>query len=228
VPRLPLPVDSVNLHHHDVEPGQVRAHPLLHARSRLRHAGARQRKHRPREAAPRDGIPRETLISIRLIAHLLSQSSATARSQLGNTNSWPARSRTRGRSTATLPAPAVATPSFAADVASPTGLLRDLFQHQAKRFDAATRQNRSKLADTSSQALPTTPVSVRAEAIDVVLTLFMALRCFPFVESAPRAYRLKASNAAPPNFKIRRGNPSSYGNGLVCREPTTKAVLVLS
>jgi hypothetical protein len=35
----------------------------------------------------------ETLISIRFIAHLPSQSSATAQSQLGSTNSWPARSR---------------------------------------------------------------------------------------------------------------------------------------
>jgi hypothetical protein len=46
----------------------------------------------------------DTLISIRFIAHLPSQSSATARSQLGSANSWPPRSRTRGRSTATLPA----------------------------------------------------------------------------------------------------------------------------
>jgi hypothetical protein len=38
-------------------------------------------------------------------------------------------------------------------------------------------------------------------AVDVV-DLFMAL--LSFVESAPRAYRLKASNAAPPFFNIRR------------------------
>ncbi len=46
----------------------------------------------------------ETLISIRFIAHLPSQSSVTAPSQLGSASSWPARSRTRGRSTVTLPA----------------------------------------------------------------------------------------------------------------------------
>jgi hypothetical protein len=46
----------------------------------------------------------DTLISIRFIAHLPSQSSATACSQLGSASSWPARSRTRGRSTDTLPA----------------------------------------------------------------------------------------------------------------------------
>src|ERR1700682_4520358 len=46
----------------------------------------------------------DTLISIRFIAHLPSESSATARSQFGSASSWPPRSRTRGRSTATLPA----------------------------------------------------------------------------------------------------------------------------
>jgi hypothetical protein len=40
-------------------------------------------------------------------------------------------------------------------------------------------------------------------AVDVV-GLFMAL--LSFVESAPRAYRLKAGNAAPPIFNIDRDN----------------------
>jgi hypothetical protein len=30
-------VDAVDLHHHDVEPGQIGAHPFLHACSRQRH-----------------------------------------------------------------------------------------------------------------------------------------------------------------------------------------------
>src|ERR1019366_8106271 len=60
----------------------------------------------------------------------------------------------------------------------------------------AVRQNRSKLTETASQALPTAPFPVGGEAIDVVLTFFMAL--LSFVDSTPRAYRLKASNAAPP------------------------------
>src|SRR6266404_2054514 len=60
----------------------------------------------------------------------------------------------------------------------------------------AVRQNRSKLTETASQALPTAPIPVGGEAIDVVLTFFMAL--LSFVDSTPRAYRLKASNAAPP------------------------------
>jgi hypothetical protein len=38
-------------------------------------------------------------------------------------------------------------------------------------------------------------------AVDVVI-LFMAL--LSFVESAPRAYRLKVSNAVPSNFNIKR------------------------
>jgi|SRR5450830_383697 hypothetical protein len=40
------------------------------------------------------------------------------------------------------------------------------------------------------------PIPVGGEAINVVLTFFMAL--LSFVDSTPRAYRLKASNAAPP------------------------------
>jgi hypothetical protein len=60
----------------------------------------------------------------------------------------------------------------------------------------AVRQNRSKLTETASQALPTAPIPVGGEAINVVLTFFMAL--LSFVDSTPRAYRLKASNAAPP------------------------------
>src|ERR1700737_108823 len=60
----------------------------------------------------------------------------------------------------------------------------------------AVRQNRSKLTETASQALPTAPIPVRGEAVNGVVAFFMAL--LPFVDSTPRAYRLKASNAAPP------------------------------
>src|ERR1035438_9913276 len=42
----------------------------------------------------------------------------------------------------------------------------------------AARQNRSKLADTSSQALPTAPIFVEGNAVGVVLILFMALLSF--------------------------------------------------
>src|ERR1700683_3997734 len=42
----------------------------------------------------------------------------------------------------------------------------------------AARQNRSKLADTSSQALPTAPIFVEGNTVRVVLILFMALLSF--------------------------------------------------
>src|SRR5450755_4146726 len=42
----------------------------------------------------------------------------------------------------------------------------------------AARQNRSKLADTSSQALPTAPIFVDGNTVGVVLILFMALLSF--------------------------------------------------
>jgi hypothetical protein len=56
----------------------------------------------------------------------------------------------------------------------------------------AAKQKRSKLADTSSKALPTGPLGV---AVVFVLNLFMALLSFRGIST--RAYRLKASNAAP-------------------------------
>src|SRR5271167_4785594 len=57
----------------------------------------------------------------------------------------------------------------------------------------AVRQKRSKLAPTSCQASSTSAV---ASGAGVVIFHFMALPFF--VESAPRAYRLKAGNADPP------------------------------
>src|SRR5262245_35631675 len=55
------------------------------------------------------------------------------------------------------------------------------------------RQNSSKLAEML--AIASSFNALGGTAVDVV-GLFMAL--LSFVESAPRAYRLKASNAAPP------------------------------
>src|SRR5580704_9454490 len=55
------------------------------------------------------------------------------------------------------------------------------------------RQNNSKLAEMLARA--SNFRALVGMAVDVV-DLFMAL--LSFVESAPRAYRLKASNAAPP------------------------------
>src|SRR5674536_365992 len=82
-------VDAVDLHHHDVEPGQILTHPFLHARSRQRHEVPRGRRLRHPGPAGAGTSPSgsrtarrnfrvDTLISIRFIAHLPSQSSATA------------------------------------------------------------------------------------------------------------------------------------------------------
>ena len=147
----------------------------------------------------------ETLMSIRFIAHRPSQSSATACSQLGSTISWPPSSRTRGRSTSILPPwkpifPCVWPQRYPR---RPSPRAWRAPQSSSASFSIiaesasmpAVKQNRSKLADTSSQALPTAPAFIGGKAVSVVLTLFMAL--LSFVESAPRAYWLKASNAAP-------------------------------
>ena len=81
-------------------------------------------------------------------------------------------------------------------MASPASLLGVLFIIVRSASIPAVRQNRSKLTETASQALPTAPIPVGGEAINVVLTFFMAL--LSFADFTPRAYRLKASNAAPP------------------------------
>ena len=62
------------------------------------------------------------------------------------------------------------------------------------------RQNRSKLTETASQALSTAPIPVGGKAVNGVILV---------VESAPRAYRPKASNAAPAYFNIPGGNSLS-------------------
>jgi hypothetical protein len=48
---------------------------------------------------------------------------------------------------------------------------------------------------------------------------FSSWRCFPFVESAPRAYRLKASNAASPNQLRASGIVGNFLRTLATPEP---------
>jgi hypothetical protein len=73
----------------------------------------------------------------------------------------------------------------------------------------AVRQKRSKLAPTSCQASST--VATGTTAADVVSS-FMAL--LSFVDSAPRAYRLKVGNACPP-ISTSTGTSPRGGFGVV-------------
>src|SRR5713226_159667 len=75
----------------------------------------------------------------------------------------------------------------------------------------AVRQKRSKLAPTSCQAAST--IAAGTMAADVVAS-FMAL--LSFVDSAPRAYRLKVGNACPPIS-------TSTGTSPLGVEPITRA-----
>jgi len=68
----------------------------------------------------------------------------------------------------------------------------------------AAGQNRSKLADTSSQALPTVSVSVGAKAIDVALTLVMALLSFRGIGTA--SLPAQGEQRRLPYFNIDRDN----------------------
>src|SRR5260221_12911284 len=71
----------------------------------------------------------------------------------------------------------------------------------------AVRQKRSKLAPTSCQASST--IATGTTAAGVVVS-FMAL--LSFVDSAPRAYRLKVGNACPP-ISTSTGTSPSRGRG---------------
>src|SRR3981189_577187 len=68
----------------------------------------------------------------------------------------------------------------------------------------AVRQNRSKLTETASQALSTAPIPVGGEAINVVLTFFMALLSFRGFDtpSLPAQGEQRRSSY----FNIPRGN----------------------
>src|SRR5277367_5419808 len=71
----------------------------------------------------------------------------------------------------------------------------------------AARQNRSKLADTSSQALPTAPIFVEGNTVGVVLILFMALLSFRGI-STP-SLPAQGEQRRFSYFNIRRGNATS-------------------
>src|SRR5271156_4761710 len=71
----------------------------------------------------------------------------------------------------------------------------------------AARQNRSKLADTSSQALPTAPISVAGNTVGVVLILFMALLSFRGISTL--SLRAQGEQRRSSYFNISRGNPGA-------------------
>jgi hypothetical protein len=69
----------------------------------------------------------------------------------------------------------------------------------------AARQKRSKLADTSSHALPTAPKAVAGKALAVVLNLFMALLSFRGI-STP-SLLAQGEQRRSSYFNIGWGNP---------------------
>src|SRR5262249_10671470 len=142
-----------------------------------------------------------TLISIWFMVHFPSQFSATAASQLGTGCSFPSKPRSLGRSISTLPPwkpilPFVF-PQRCARRSPPRACRgpqiacasRSIISPRASMPEA--RQNNSKLAEIFDRASSFS--ALVGIAVDVVSS-FMAL--LSFVESSPRAYRLKASNAA--------------------------------
>src|SRR5258706_4834094 len=130
----------------------------------------------------------ETFSSIRFIAHLPSQSSARAASQLGKPISPPSRRRTRGRSTSIVPPwkpsrPVVRPqrwPALWSDRPWRGPQSRSLSSSiiSVRLAIPAVRQKRSKLSQTICQAPSTT---VLASLALVVIILFMALLSFSWI-----------------------------------------------
>src|SRR5450755_1769485 len=150
-------VDAVDLHHHDVERGQVRTHPFLHAGSRqrhevprsrrLRHAGPRRRRNialgKPHRAAefPRRDVDQhqvhrplaEPVLRDRMVPARKRQFLPCKVAHARPLNCYLAGMKSK---LALGPAPAVSTPALAAGVTSPASLLSVFLHHRPQRIDA--------------------------------------------------------------------------------------------
>src|SRR5215472_18317147 len=178
-------------------------------------------EYRPPEAVPTDGISASRhWMSIRFIAHFPSQSSPTACSQLGSAISWPPSSRTRGRSTSILPPwkpifPCVCPQRYPRRPSprawrGPQNSSASCSIIAESAWRPAVKQNRSKLADTSFQALPTAPAFIDGKAVSVVLRLFMAL--LSFVESSTPSLQAQGEQRRSFFFNIPRDNSLREAN----------------
>src|SRR5262249_22161715 len=169
-----------------------------------------------------------TLISIWFIAHLPSQCSATAASQLGTGCSFPSKLRSLGRSISTLPPwkpilPFVfphrcarrwrPRPWRGPQIACASS---SIISRRASRPEA--RQNDSKLAEMFDSASRFS--ALVGIAVDVV-NLFMAL--LSFVESAPRSLPAQGGQRRFSYFNIVRDN-SRVDHWLKVKNPASPAV----
>src|SRR6202163_432145 len=160
-------VDAVDLHHHDVEAGQIRPHPFLHARSRqchevprscrLRYSGPRWRgdialgkPHRSAEF-PRRYVDQHQ-VHRPLAEPVLRDRTLPARQRqfmaLEVAHAGPLTRHLAGVEAdfALGSAPAMTAPAIAAGMASPASLLGVLFHHGSERLDPG-RQTESIKAD---------------------------------------------------------------------------------
>src|ERR1700730_5986118 len=160
-------VDAVDLHHHDVEAGQIRPHPFLHARSRqchevprscrLRYSGPRWRgnialgkPHRsaefPRRYVDQHQVHRplaEPVLRDRTLPARQRQFMALKVAHAGPLNRHLASVEA---DLALGSAPAMTAPAIAAGMASHASLLGVLFHHGSERLDPG-RQTKSIKAD---------------------------------------------------------------------------------
>ena len=208
-------VDAVDLDDHEVEMVEPGRHPLPHARRRQRDEAARGRRfrqtgaprgrhvapgqaHRPLEFARGDGDQHlvhrpfaEPILPDRALPTrqhaLLSVEAANARTLDIDLTAVKADLALR-------PPPSMRLPAFAPRMARAANRLGVLLHHFAQRLDPRRKAKSLEARRHAGKRPALQSMRWNRRGCDSLLHGV----AFLLVESAPRAYRLKASNAAPP------------------------------
>src|SRR5215468_11114605 len=199
-------VDAIDLYHQEIEPGKIRLHKALHALARQRHKMSRcrglrrpgsrwcrnialRKPYRPTEFPRRD-----------IDEHQIHRPLPEPVFPCVCPQRYPRRPSPRAWRG---PQNSSASCSIIAESA----------------WRPAVKQNRSKLADTSFQALPTAPPFIDGKAVSVVLRLFMAL--LSFVESSTPSLQAQGEQRRSFFFNIPRDNSRNTFGGLFSRMSNT-------
>src|SRR6476620_1931503 len=219
-------VDAVDLHHHDVEAGQIRTHPFLHPRSRQRHEAPRScrlrysgprwrgnialgKPHRsaefPRRYVDQHQVHRplaEPVLRDRTLPTRQCQFMALEVAHAGPLNHHLAGVEA---DLALGSAPAMTAPAIAAGMASPASLLGVLFHHGPERLDPGRQAEPIKADRNGLPSFAHSPHSSRRRN-DRCCANFLHgvafLRGFD-TPSLPAQGEQRRSSY----FNIRRGNP---------------------
>ena len=109
-------------------------------------------------------------------------------------------------------APAMTAPAIAAGMASPASLLGVLFHHGSERLDSRRQTEPVKADRNGVPSFAHSPIPVGGEAINVVLTFFMALLSFRGI-STPSLLPAQGEQRRSSYFNIPRGNSMMHWRG---------------